>query len=55
MPDFLFFRSEDSSCCGSGGFFFLTTPYLHKELEKPDDTIFWLFSASFATRGYRVV
>ena len=53
-PDFLFFRSEDSSFVAGLRLFF-TTPYLHKEPEKLDDTIFWFFSAAFAARGCRVV
>jgi len=35
--------------------FFFTTPYLHKELEKLDDTISLFFSAAFAAGGCRVV
>lgn len=55
MLDFFFLSLRRLLLLRVWGFFFLTTPYLHKEPEKPDDTISWLFSATFATRGCRVV
>lgn len=42
-PDFLFFRSQDSSFVAGLRLFFFTTPYLHKEPEKLDDTYFLVF------------